>query len=196
MGTRWMGWLGVGLLVFSVAGCGSSAPSRFYTLSSVAAPAQAKASALGVIVGPVSVPAAVDRPEFVVQVTPNRVDVSEFDRWAAPLSNEIARTVAGDLSLLLGTPDVGVAPFANFDPDYRVTINVLRFESMPGDSVHVEAVWAVRKTEGGVTSSGRTSAQEAVDGKDFEGLAAAHSRALVTLSSDIADAIRAVSGDR
>jgi uncharacterized lipoprotein YmbA len=28
-----------------------------------------------VMVGPVSVPAAVDRPEFVVQTAPNRVDV-------------------------------------------------------------------------------------------------------------------------
>lgn len=195
MATHLGRWLGVALVVAMAGGCGTSAKSRFYTLESVAKQAGAPTADYGVMVGPVSVPASVDRPEFVVQVTPNRVEISEFDRWAAPLSNEIARTVAGDLSLLLGTPDVGVAPFANFDPDYRVTINVLRFESMPGDSVHVEAVWAVRKTEGGVTSSGRTSAQEAVDGKDFEGLAAAHSRALVTLSSDIADAIRAVSGD-
>jgi uncharacterized lipoprotein YmbA len=78
------------------------------------------------MVGPVSVPASVDRSEFVVQVAPNRVEIDEFNRWASPLGESIARTVAGDLAALLGTPDVATAPFANFDPAYRVTIDVQR----------------------------------------------------------------------
>jgi uncharacterized lipoprotein YmbA len=49
------------------------------------------------MVGPVSVPASVDQPEFVVQVAPNRVEVDEFNRWATPLNDAIAQVVAGDL---------------------------------------------------------------------------------------------------
>ena len=143
------------------------------------------------MVGPVSVPASVDQPQFVVQVAPNRVDVDEFNRWAAPLNDSIARAVAGDLAELLGTPDVAAAPLANFDPAYRVTIDVQRFESMPGQAALVEAVWAVRKTAGGETRSGRTVAREAVQGDGFDALAAAHSRALAKMSGDIATAIRA-----
>ena len=73
-------------------------------------------------------------PQFVVQVAPNRVEVDEFNRWAAPLNDSIARAVAGDLAALLGTPDVATAPLANFNPAYRVTINVQRFESVSGEA--------------------------------------------------------------
>ena len=43
---------------------------------------------------------------MVVQVAPNQVELLEFDRWASPLGEAISRTVAGDLSALLGTPRV------------------------------------------------------------------------------------------
>jgi uncharacterized protein len=147
------------------------------------------------MVGPVSVPAAVDRPQFVVQAAPNRVDVDEFNRWAAPLNDSIAQAVAGDLVKLLGTPNVAAAPLANFDPAYRVTIEVQRFDSAPGQAALLEAVWTVRKASGGVTRSGRTVAREAVQGDGFDALAAAHSRALAKMSGDIAAAIRAEAED-
>ena len=148
------------------------------------------------MVGPVSVPAAVDRPEFVVQVAPNRVDVDEFNRWAAPLNDGIAQAVAGDLVKLLGTPNVASAPMANFAPAYRVTIDVQRFDSVPGQAALIEAVWTVHKTAGGETRSGRTVAREAVQGDGFDALAAAHSRALAKMSGDIAAAIRAEAEDQ
>jgi uncharacterized lipoprotein YmbA len=176
----------------AAAGC-STAPSRFYTLDPTATADAAPPARYAVIVGPISVPAAVDRPEFVVQVAPNRVDVDEFNRWASPLNESIARAVAGDLSVLLGSPDVAVAPLANFDPAYRVTINVQRFDSVQGESVAVDAVWAVYKTSTGDTRSGRTVARETVQGKSFDAIAAAHSRALAQVSGDIAAAIRAAS---
>ena len=91
---------------------------------------------------------------------------------------------------------MATAPFANFDPVYRVTIDVQRFDSVQGEAALLEAVWAVRETAGGKTRSGRTLAREAVQGEGFEALAAAHSRALAQLSADIAAAIRAAAGGR
>jgi hypothetical protein len=148
------------------------------------------------MVGPVTVPASVDQPEFVVQDGSNRVDVEEFNRWAAPLSDGITRAVAGDLAVLLGTPDVATAPMANFNPAYWVTIDVQRFESTRGEGALLDAVWAVRKTTGGKTRSGRTVAQEAAQGDGYDALAAAHSRALARMSGDIAAAIRAEAGNK
>jgi uncharacterized protein len=142
------------------------------------------------MVGPVTIPASVDQPEFVVQVAPNRVEVDEFNRWVAPLGDAIARAVAGDLVVLLGTPDVASAELANFTPDYRVTIDVQRFESIQGQAATVEAVWTVRKNMGGQIRSGRTVAREPVQGQGFDALAAAHSQALAKMSGDIAAAIR------
>ncbi len=178
------------IALVAVAGC-STAPSRFYSLSSTATADGTPATSVAVMVGPVTIPASVDQPEFVVQVAPNRVDVDEFNRWVAPLNDAIARAVAGDLVVLLGTPDVASAQLANFTPDYRVTIDVQRFESIQGDAALVEAVWTVRKTAGGETRSGRTVAREPVQGQGFDALAAAHSRAIAKVSADIAAAIRA-----
>ena len=101
------------------------------------------------MVGPVSIPASVDQPQFVVQVAPNRVDVDEFNRWAAPLNDSIARAVAGDLAVQLGTPNVTTAQLANFNPAYWVTIDVQRFESVRGEAATVDAVWVVRRPPAG-----------------------------------------------
>ncbi len=175
----------------AASGCGTSAPSRFYTLDATAVSDGAAPVNYPIMVGPVSVPDAVDRPEFVLQSAPNRVDVDEFNRWDAPLNDAIAQAVAGDLVKLLGTPDVAAAPMANFEPAYRVTIDVQRFDSVQGQSALVEAVWTVRRTAGGETRSGRTAARETTQGDGFDALAAAHSRALAKMSGDIATAIRA-----
>ena len=182
---------GISMAFFAAAvgGCGASAPARFYTLDSTAVPEGAPAASYAVAVGPVSVPASVDRPQLVVQVAPNRVAFDEFNRWAAPLDDGIARAVAGNLAVLLGTPRVATAP-ASFDPAYRVTIDVQRFESVPGKEVLVEAVWAVRRSAGGAARSGRTFAREPVGSEGVDALAAAHSRALAQVSRDIAAAIR------
>jgi uncharacterized protein len=169
-------------------GCGTQ--SRYYRLDTTATANSGSPVQTSVMVGPVSVPAAVDQPEFVVQVTPNRVEVEEFDRWAAPLDDSIARAVAGDLSVLLASPSVTAGPLADFNPAYRVTINVQRFESVKGDTALVDAVWAVHQTADGKTQSGRTVAREPVQGAGFDALAAAHSRALAKVSADIAEAIR------
>ena len=187
--------MSIALVAAAAAGC-STAPAHFYSLASTATPDGAPAARTAVMVGPVTIPASVDQPEFVVQMAPNRVEVEEFNRWVAPLNDAIARAVAGDLVVLLGTPDVASAELANFKPDYAVTIDVQRFESIQGDAALDEAVWTVRKTAGGVTRSGRTVAREPVQGQGFEALAAAHSRAIAKMSADIAAAIRAQAGQK
>ena len=179
----------IALVAAALPGCGTSAQPRFYRLSSAATPNGSPSVQGPVMVGPVAVPAAVDRPEFVVQVAANRVDVDEFNRWDAPLEDSIARAVAGDLSVLLNSPNVTSAPLADFSPAYSVTINVQRFESVKGQTALVDAVWTVRSARG-KTRSGRTIAQEAVQGEGFDALAAAHSQAIAKVSSDIASTIR------
>ena len=180
----------IALVAAAAAGC-STTPARFYSLASTATADGTPATSAAVMVGPVTIPASVDQPGLVVQVAPNRVEVDEFNRWVAPLNDAIARAVASDLVVLLGTPEVATAQLANFTPDYRVTIDIQRFESIQGDAALVEAVWTVRKTAGGETRSGRTVAREPVQGQGFDALAAAHSRAIAKLSADIAAAIRA-----
>ena len=172
------------------AGCGSTPASRFYTLGAVTSPPAAP-SDLSVAVGPVTVPAAVDRPQIVVTVGPNQVRLDEFNRWAAPLQNAIARVVAENLVAVLGTPRVSASPLTLVAPDYRVAIEVQGFESALGEAATLDAVWTVTRTRDGKAQTGRTTVREP-PAPGYDALAVAHSRALARLSRDIADAVQAL----
>lgn len=177
--------------VVTVAGC-ASPRSNFYTLSPAAKPVTTGAS-YSVAVGPVSVPAAVDRPQIVVRLAANQVAIDEFHRWASPLPDAISRVIAENLAATLGTPHVTMfsQPTAA-GARYRVLVDVLRFESAPGESAALDAVWTARSTKDGTTRSGRTTVSEPVPDREYATLAAAHSRALGRLSADLAGAIQAL----
>lgn len=173
-------------------GCSSTPQARFYTLSPTSTPG-ATSSELSVAVGPVAVPAAVDRPQIVVSLGPNSVWLDEFNRWAAPLQDDIARVVAENLVAMLGTPRVARASqtvSAGFS--YRAVIAVESFESVPGEMARLDAVWTVSRSTDGTTQTGRTTVREQTTEKSYEALAAAHSRAVARLSRDIADAVGAL----
>ena len=177
------------------AGCASPV-SRFYTLSATTTSA-ATPSDVSVAVGPVSVPAIVDRPEIVVTTGPNQVRLEEFNRWASPLQNSIARVVAENLVGILGTPQVTLFPQTmSSNADYRAAIEVQRFESAPGEAAMLDAAWTVSRTKDGKSQTGRTTVREVAPDKGYDALAAAHSRALARLSQDIADAVRAIGQQR
>ena len=104
--------------------------------------------------------------------------LDEFNRWASPLQNNISRVVAENLVALLGTPRVTLFPQTlSADADYRVAIEVQRFESAPGEAATLDAVWTVRRTKDGKSQTGRTTVREAASDKSYDALAAAHSRA-------------------
>ena len=169
-------------LVILATGCGSTPPARFYTLGAVPGPA-AGPSELSVAVGPVTVPAAVERPQIVVSTGPNQVRLDEFNRWAAPLSNNIARVVAENLVAMLGTPRVTISPQTlSAGVDYRAVIEVQRFDSALGEAATMDAVWTVTRTRDGKALTSRTTVREATTASNFDALAAAHSRALARVS--------------
>lgn len=119
--------------------------------------------------------------------------MDEFNRWASPLSNNIARVVAENLVAMLGTPRVTMSPQTlSAGVDYRAVIEVQRFDSMPGEAATLDAVWTVTRTRDDKAQTARTTVREATTAPDYDALAAAHSRALARLSRDIADALRAL----
>jgi uncharacterized lipoprotein YmbA len=183
----------VSILIAIVTGCGSTPPSHFYTLDATAK-AAAVSSNVSVSVGPVTVPAVVDRPQIVVRTGPNEVWLDEFNRWAAPLDDNFGRAVAENLVAMLGTPHVTVFPQTDaVNAQYRVAIQVQTFESAPGQAATLDAAWTVRGPKDARSQTGRTSVREPVQGgTGYPALMAAHSRAVARVSQDIADAIRAL----
>ena len=179
----------LGVVALLAMGC-SSSPSHFYTLSANAAPGSSPLK-VAIAVGPVSVPAAVDQPQIVVSTGANSVTFDEFNRWASPLQDNLARVVAENLVAILGTPRVTLyLQSLNASLDYRVQIDVRNFDSASGKQAALDAVWTVRRMKDGKTDTGRTSVREAVPDNSYDALAAAHSRAAARMSQDIADAVR------
>jgi uncharacterized lipoprotein YmbA len=181
-------------LMILAAGCGATPASRFYTLSAATIPSTTS-SDVSVAVGPVSIPASVDRPQIVVAMSANQVWLDEFNRWASPLQNNIARVVAENLVAMLGTPRVTMFPQTlSAAADYRAAIEVQRFDSAPGEAATLDAVWTISRTKDGKSRTGRTTVRETAPDKSYDALAAAHSRAVARLSRDMADAVRALDG--
>src|SRR5512135_1083107 len=83
--------------------CGSTAPSRFYTLSPVAVNAPMDRDplpqgGLTVGVGPVGIPDYLERPHIVTRNGDNGLDLAEYDRWAGSLKQDIMRVLIQDLT--------------------------------------------------------------------------------------------------
>jgi len=180
-------------IAFAVSGCGTSPPVRYFTLAA-APPSQTARGAdptpntYAIAVGPVTVPELVDRPHLVLRTSSTQVQVAEQARWAAPLKSEIPRVIADQLaSLLTGASTATSSQRAVGAPDYRVLIDIQRFDSTPGVSAAIEASWTVRARDGALLA-GRSVASEP-SGAGYDALVAAHSRALNTVSRDIANAI-------
>ncbi len=180
------------VLVLSVSACSRSPRSNFYTLVPQALPpGQAlSAAAPSVSVGPVTIPEVVDRPQIVVRVAENRVEVLESHRWAEPLKSEIPRLMAQDLGRMLGSSRVSsYGQSAGADATYRVLVDIARLEAVPGEAATVQAFWTVRR--GSARIKGESLVREKVSGPGYDQLVSACSRALAGVSSDIAKAIQA-----
>jgi len=156
-----------------------------------AAPAGSE-SAYSIAVGPITLPEVVDRPQFVLRVGPNEVSIVELHRWAGPLKSEIPRIIADNLAAVLNVKRVAAYPqSAGDNADYRVLVDIQRFDSTMGESATIDALWTVKRVSDGVLRTGRSMARESSSGGSYDAVAAAHSRALATISREIAEAIRA-----
>ena len=178
------------LMALTLAACGTSPQIRYFTLASEPV-ASSAAPALSIAVGPVTVPELVDRPHFVMRSGASSVDIVETARWAAPLKSEIPRVIADHLARLLDARAWSSAQRASSQPDYRVLIDIQRFEMSPQEGAVIQALWTVRPYGGAAPVSGRSFVTESA-GAGYEAYADAHSRALAALSRDIAAAIQAL----
>jgi uncharacterized lipoprotein YmbA len=123
-------------------------PTRFYVLTS--APARPTMSTLLIGLGPVRFPGYLDRPQMAMRVDANRIEYSEWARWAEPLKDNFERVLGSDLSAQLGTDRVVKFPwYRNAAIDYSVTIDVARCEQLSHDEVALVARWTVRDGESG-----------------------------------------------
>ena len=178
--------------------CASAPREKFYVLS-VSVPLERAQTVVSmpnirIMVGPVTIIELVDRPQIVTHSAPNQVTILEQERWAESLKTQIPRVVAENLAALLGTHRVSTyAQSGVSDADYRVTLEVQRFESRLNEEITIEVLWAIHRNVDEKPTNGHSLIREPAASPGYDGLVTAHSHVLGTISQDIAEAIRAAS---
>ena len=175
------------------AGCSSAPPVRLYVVTPLAGPAPAaRAPGPGVVVAVVRLPEYLDRPQLVKRSGDNRLQLEEFEQWGGNLARDLTRVMAENLTLLLGSDAVVAAPHTlRLKPDYRVELEVLRFERAGDARVHLTAKWWIQRGTDGSPLAGATTAlaSEPLPGAGAELTVAAMSGVYGELSRVIAQAL-------
>ena len=203
MMSRWFAMLtAVGFCVslMALAGCGTSAPTRFYVLSPM--PASEEGSqvvlderCLAIGIGPITLPQYLERPQIVTRLNSNEMKLADFDQWAEPLKDNFTRVLAENLSALLCADAMAVFPWSGSTPvDYQVQVEVIRLDGAFGGEAVMTARWAImgedsRKVLYTTTSSYRAPVP---DSEDYSPLVVTQSRLLEKFSNDVAEAIKEV----
>jgi uncharacterized lipoprotein YmbA len=187
------------ILFALLAGCTLLTPahdaSRFYTLAvrdaSTAPAAAAPRRTPSVVVGPVTVPAYLDRNEVAVRVSPTEIRYTPTERWAEPLAANFTRVLAEDLSAALGSDHVvPQAAAVGLTPDYSVEVVVVRFEASTDGGAQLTARWAIRDHDRKIIVARQTQHARQATAATTEGGVKALSAALGDLADEIAAALR------
>jgi len=184
------------VFLFFITGCGTTKPSKFYTLNSLKTQDTAQKTTssnrdISIGIGPVNIPDYLDRPQMVSRTSQNELYIDEFNRWADSLDSDIARVLAENLSTLLSEEHVSVLtsmPAAAVE--YRIMVNVTRFDLMPDNTFLLKTQWSISKIDGKKVLMRESCLSEQIDGKDYGTRIAAMSRAIEMLSRDIAEAVK------
>lgn len=184
----------------TAAGC-ASPESRYYLIPDSPLPADGAAvpaRAPTVFVDEATVAAYLDRPELATRVGGSRVEFAEFDVWAEPLAPLVTRAVVDDLGRRFDPDRVLVTPpRLDFDPDYLVTLHVLRLDADETGDVVLDARWTLLPAQADrpaltgrevITAQAPVSAAEDPVGP-YDARVAAMGETLRTLAGRIAAAI-------
>jgi uncharacterized protein len=188
---------GVALALGLAVGCSITSPrpdlSQYYVLTAIAPsaalPVMRHPPAIGL--GPINLPGYLDHSEIATRVGPNQLDFSPTDRWAEPVDQNFKNVLARNLGQLIGTDQIVQFPwFSNVKLDYKIELNVTRFDADQSGVVTLNARWIIREArsdrvllvhEGSLTQPASTTSTAAE--------VAALSQSLGSLSQAIADAI-------
>ena len=188
------------LMILLFAACSSTPPVKYYTLNTLSEMQQdiskdASSDQMVIGLGPMAFPKYLNRPQIVIRQSPNRVKVSEFNRWASPLQEEFLRVLAKNISILLPMSRVAVYPWTDqFSPTHRIKLNVEQFDGRFKEHVVLDVSWSLtlQKDENDPVVK-NSLIKEPVTTEDYEAIVAAKSRAIAELSQEIVSVINTIS---
>jgi uncharacterized lipoprotein YmbA len=191
-------WVILAVIAMLAAGCGgASKPSKFYLLHSLPEPearisTAADKAGLSVLIGPITLPAYLDRTQVVTLSGEHELVFDEFTRWAEPLQDNFYRILVENLSLLLETPEVYAYDRRGSTPaDIQIIIDVTRFDTDAEGDAYLTAFWTVTGKDGKAASIRRKSVfHAAAPSPGITGILKAQNRTLTEFSREIAGAVQ------
>lgn len=184
------------------AGCSSGPATRLYTLAAVAEapPAGAKDPAPGaarpvtLVISDLRLPQYLDRPQIVTRGSDNRLRITEHQQWGGNLRDDMTRVLTENLGRQLPGDRVLAAPtHIALQPDYRIEVEVRRFEREANGPVKLAARWWISRGSDGVllASPEASFTGPSVDADAYEALVGSMSAVFGDLAQAIAHSIRA-----
>ncbi len=190
----------LGAVLIGSLGCASSLPAKFYTLSPMPQTEEAKIGKeapgpyLVVGVGPVHLPYYLARKEIVTRTDAHRIDLAEHEFWGGSLQDDFSRTLLENLSLLLAEDRITLHSWPSGSRgDYRVAVDVIRFDGSRGGEVVLLTKWVIRNGKDNKELRSRDyRIRETVNERSYEALVGGMSRAVARLSREIGEDIKAL----
>lgn len=175
------------------AGCASSPPLHYYTLTQVPAAIRLTTAdnTLPVRLDRVTIPTELDRSQLVRRIDATRLQILDSDRWAAPLEDTIRRVLSDDLAARL-PPNAVANPNEPSVVEKRqsLSVDIEEFYADAACTVTLRAAWVLKQPD---SQSTRGREETRVSGRgDCAGAGSvpgAMSQALGDLSDRIATAI-------
>ncbi len=176
------------LALVLLAGCGGK--EQFFGLSSDG-PAILPAQGVSVVVGPVTLPAYVDRAELVFQSADNQFQVPSNVHWTGSLPENFTRVLATDLGRRLHSGNVMTYPApATLKSRYQVAVDVRQFHAISGGDAILEVEWRVQAPAGGqIIHRQNGSFREPIVGDGYAPVVAAESRLVAQLAAAVAGSL-------
>ena len=150
-----------------------------------------EAQGSGVVgLGPVEIPAYLDRPQMVTGNPGAELQLAEYHRWAEPLKDTITRVLTENLGLWLPARHVIAFPWNRaITPDFQVEVKINRFQVGSDGACELKADWTILRQNKPVMMDTFQTSTAAV-GSDFAAKVAAQSQALARLSQALAVALQ------
>jgi uncharacterized lipoprotein YmbA len=176
-------------------GKGTVDPTQFYLLS---APGwedrqdqAGQENGLVIGVGPISIPGYLKRHQIVTRNTENEIQLANFQRWGEHLEDGIPRVIAQNISSQMPGDWVVVYPWRkDVRPDFRVSIEVYRFDAVFEENAVLNVQWILLgQDRKDVLMKRQGEYTQPVTGESYGDIVTAESKLLEDLSRDIVAAI-------
>jgi uncharacterized lipoprotein YmbA len=178
-------------------GCvgGTSPATRFYVLEAKPGPAGYPVlnapAGISVGLGPIKLPAMLDRPHIVSRKGGHEVVLANFHHWADNLKDNIARKMTTQIMEQLNTDRVAVYPWSRQRTlDYQIRIDILRFDGTLGGTTELNGTWTLLSGDG--ESELKTKLfrfSDATSGSGYEHLVASLGRLTSMLAGELAEEV-------